>query len=126
MKRFVYCSFQKEGYHSFPEAATSAEFITGDFLDVSHLSHRHMHYFFFKVWVEVSHNNRNIEFIQLRRKIEQLYSSNALELMNKSCEMLAEDLIDTLRGWYPNSDIKVDVSEEGINGALLEYCFSEP
>jgi hypothetical protein len=48
-KTFVYCTFQKEAYHRFPEAATDPAYATGDEYDVSHLAHRHMHYFFFKV-----------------------------------------------------------------------------
>jgi hypothetical protein len=60
---FVYVQFQREGYHCFPEAATDPKYATGDQYDVSHLAYRHMHYFYFKVWVEVVHGNREIEFI---------------------------------------------------------------
>jgi hypothetical protein len=120
-KTFVYTQFQKEGYHAFPEAATDPAFKTGDYLDVSHLGTRHFHYFYFKVWVEVNHLNRDIEFIQLRRWIEKQYSDSVLELNSMSCEMLADQLIDVLAARYPESEIRVDVSEENINGAYSEY-----
>jgi len=120
-KMYVYTQFVKEGYHCFPEAKDHPSLATGDYLDVSHLGDRHFHYFYFKVWVEVNHSNRDIEFIQLRRMIEQEYRGGALEVNHKSCEMLAEDLLEVLKSWYPGVGIKIDVSEENINGALLEY-----
>lgn len=120
-KSFVYCTFQKEGYHLYPGADTNPATATGDDMDVSHLGARHMHYFNFKVWVEVKHANRDIEFIQLRRRIEKQYDSGSLELNGSSCEMMADDLYEVLASWYPGVDIKIDISEEGINGAYIEY-----
>lgn len=121
-KTFVYTTFQKEGYHAFPEAGTEAAYASGDYLDVSHLATRHMHYFNYKVWVEVKHANRSIEFIQLRRWIEARFADGALELNSKSCEMLADDMISLLQSRYGfDVAIRVDVSEEGINGSLVEY-----
>jgi hypothetical protein len=118
---FVYVQFQREGYHCFPEAATDPKYATGDQYDVSHLAYRHMHYFYFKVWVEVVHGNREIEFIQLRRWLESLYGNETLSLDSKSCEMIATDLLTVLREKYPYSAIRIDVSEDNINGALVEY-----
>lgn len=120
-KMYVYTQFVKEGYHFYPEAKHDPKLATGDFMDVSHLGDRHFHYFYFKVWVEVNHSNRDIEFIQLRRRLESLFRDGAMEVNHKSCEMLAEEMVDVLASWYPNSSIKVDVSEENINGAILEY-----
>ena len=116
-KIFVYTQFQKEGYHCFPEADTDTRYKTDDWLDVSHLGSRHMHYFFFKVWVEVSHTNRDIEFIQLRRWLEALYDNKAIELNNQSCEMMCDGLYKRLKDKYPDSEIRIDVSEDNITGA---------
>lgn len=120
-KTFIYATIQKEGYHCFPEAATNSAFATGDKYDVSHLSYKHMHYFFIKVWVEVTHSNRQIEFIQFRRWLEDLYGSGTLDLNSKSCEMIAEDLYGVISKKYPNVEIRIDVSEDNINGALVEF-----
>lgn len=120
-KKFVYVSIQKEGYHCFPEAGTDPQFATGDEYDVSHLAYRHMHYFFIKVWVEVKHTNRHIEFIQMRRWLENLYGTGTLTLNSKSCEMIAEDLYLQLAEKYPDTEIRIDVSEDNINGALVEF-----
>lgn len=120
-KKFVYVSIQKEGYHCFPEAATDPLLATKDEYDVSHLSLRHMHYFFIKVWIEVTHLNRQIEFIQLRRWLNNLYGNGVLDLNSKSCEMIAEDLYLQLANKYPDCDIRIDVSEDNINGAFIEF-----
>jgi len=120
-KTFVYCTFQKEGYHYFPGADINPTYATGDEYDVGHLGLRHMHYFNFKVWVQVTHSNREIEFIQLRRWIENLYKTNSLEMDHQSCEMLAEALFTKLSARYPGMEIRIDISEEGINGAYVEF-----
>jgi hypothetical protein len=120
-KKFIYVQFQKEGYHCFPEAATDPQFKTDDEYDVSHLAHRHMHYFYIKVWLQVTHSNRQVEFIQFRRWLENLYATQSLELNNKSCEMMAEDLYDVIARKYPGCEIRIDISEDNINGAYLEF-----
>jgi hypothetical protein len=120
-KTFVYCTFQKEAYHLFPGADKNPLFATGDEYDVSHLASRHMHYFNFKVWVQVMHQNRQIEFIQLRRWIENLYLNKSLELNHQSCEMISDALYEKLIQKYPDMQIRIDISEEGINGSYTEY-----
>lgn len=125
-KRFVYATIQKEGYHCFPEAASDSRYATGDAYDVSHLAHKHMHYFFIKVWIEVKHTNRDIEFIQMRRWLENLYGTNTLSLDSKSCEMIAEDLYLQIAAKYPQCDVRIDVSEDNINGACLEFNTTGP
>ena len=119
-KQFVFVPFVKEGYHCFPEAATDPQYATGDEMDVSHLGDRHFHYFYFKVWVEVTHTNRDIEFIQLRRWLESLYNDGSLELNNQSCEMISDALHAAVFAKYP-VDIRIEVSEDNINGSYTEY-----
>ena len=120
-KTFVYVTFNKEGYHAYPAALTDPTLATGDQYDVSHLGYRHMHYFYFKVWVAVSHNDRDIEFIQLRRWIESLYDTGALELQNRSCEMMCDELHQIISARFPRTEIRIDISEDNINGSYVEY-----
>jgi hypothetical protein len=121
IKRWIHVTFQKEGIHCYPAAATDPKLATGNWDDVSFLATPHMHYFHFKVSVEVFQNDRDIEFIQFRRWCEKQYSDGTLELNSQSCEMMAEALIDKITENYPGRDIKVSVLEDGINGATLEY-----
>ncbi|MEM5877544.1 MAG: hypothetical protein QXF12_01565 [Candidatus Aenigmatarchaeota archaeon] len=120
-KKYIYVQFQKEGIHCFPEAAYDHRYATGDWDDVSFLANEHFHYFYFKVKIEVFENNREIEFIQFRRWLERLYNQGTLSLKNKSCEMIAEDLLEYLKCEFPNRDITVEVYEDNINGAIVEY-----
>lgn len=120
-KTFVYATFSREGYHAYPAAANDPSLATGDYYDVSHLAHRHMHYFYFKVWVEVTHNDRQIEFIQLRRWLENLYDTRTLELNNMSCEMISDALFTKISEKFPGKEIRIDISEDNINGSYVEY-----
>ena len=118
-KRTIFVTFQKEGIHCYPAAATAPELA-----DVSFLGSPHRHIFHFRVDIEVEHSNRDIEFIQFKRWLEQLYSSGVLELNYKSCEMMAEDLYVQIATRYPERNIKIEISEDGENGAHLEFIAS--
>ena len=86
-KRMIWVTFRKEGIHKYPAASTDAKLKTGDEYDVSFLGYPHRHIFHFTVAIEVFHNDRDIEFIQFKRWLEQLYSSDkgVLSLDYKSC-----------------------------------------
>lgn len=121
IKKFIKVSFQKEGVHFYPEASLDPKLKTGDWDDVSFLGNKHFHYFYFYCTIEVFHDNREIEFIQFRRWLERLYDKGVLELNNKSCEMIAEELLNKIRETYPNRDITVEVFEDNINGSAVQY-----
>ena len=92
--RKIWVSFQKEGIHCYPAAATDPALATGDEYDVSFLGTPHRHIFHFRVSIDVFHNDRDIEFIQFKRWLISLYNgqNSVLELNYKSCEMIADDL----------------------------------
>ena len=48
-KRMIYVTFQKEGIHCYPAAATDINLKTENEYDVSFLSHPHRHIFHFNV-----------------------------------------------------------------------------
>ena len=119
--RWIWVTFQKEGIHCYPAAADSPELATGDWDDVSFLGVPHRHIFHFRVAIKVTHNDRDIEFIQFKRWLERLYSLEVLSLDYKSCEMMSDDLFDNISEKYPGRNIKIEISEDGENGALIEY-----
>lgn len=119
-KRTIWVTFQKEGIHMYPAAAN-----TPALADVSFLGSPHRHIFHFNVSIQVTHNDRDIEFIQFKRWLEGLYSG-VLELNYKSCEMIADDLYEQIASRYPERDITITVSEDGENGATLMYNCFEP
>ena len=120
-KRWIWVTFQKEGIHKYPAALEDPALATGDEYDVSFLGYPHRHIFHFRVAITVTHNDRDIEFIQFKRWLEKLYAEKTLELDYKSCEMMSDDLFDKISEKYPGRDVKIEVSEDGENGALIEY-----
>lgn len=120
-KSFIWVTFQKEGIHRYPAAADDPSLATGDWLDVSFLATPHRHIFHFRVEMEVFHDNRDVEFIQLKRILENQYATGALQLNYKSCEMMARDLYGSLISMYPGRDYVIEVSEDGENGCRIYF-----
>lgn len=118
MKKFIFVTFQKEGIHSYPEAPDV----------VAYLRHPHRHMFHFKVTMEVFHDDREVEFIMFKHEMESLYRNESeslfidqpLQLNNMSCEMLAVNLGKYIEDHYPQRSYRIEVSEDGENGALIE------
>ena len=125
-RRMIFVTFQKEGIHKYPAAATDPSLATGDEYDVSFLATPHRHIFHFNVAIEVFHNDRDIEFIQFKRWLLNLYSQGTLALDYKSCEMLSDDLYEQIAQRYPERDIEITVSEDGENGATIYYNRKQP
>ena len=86
---------QVEGIHHWPEC---------NIKEVDFLKHPHRHIFYICCKKEVSHDDRDVEIIQLKRKIDQ-YILNCYSVVNsttsgnpcnfgaRSCEMLAKELL---------------------------------
>ena len=119
--RTIFVRFQKEGIHKYPAAATDPALATGDEYDVSFLATPHRHIFHFDVAIEVFHNDRDIEFIQFKRWLENQYSQNILQLDYKSCEMISDDLYEVIATRYPDRSVAIQVSEDNENGAHIVY-----
>lgn len=108
----VWVTFQKEGIHCYPAAA--------ELEGVEFLQHPHRHMFHFRAEVEVFHDDREIEFILLKRELSDRYDES-INMNYKSCEMLAQGLLTYLMEKYPKRDITVSVSEDNENGATIVY-----
>jgi hypothetical protein len=121
--KMIWVTFRKEGIHKYPAAATDPNLATGDEYDLSFLANPHRHIFHFRVWLGVTHNDRDVEFIQFKRWLEKLYSSNqsVLSLDHKSCEMMSDELYDTISQKYPGREVWIEVSEDGENGSFIKY-----
>ena len=123
MANMIWCTFRKVGFHHYPDAPK----------DVDFLASRHRHMFHFKVSVEVSHDNREVEFFTLQRWCLEQYEKGELEMDHRSCEMLAKELLAKLAAHpiygriaistavsdlgYTQRQHIVEVSEDGENGA---------
>jgi len=122
-KKMIWVTFALEGMHKYPQALEDPALA-----EVKFLGYPHRHMFHFRVWIQVFHEDRDIEFILFKRWCQSLYTSNnsnlpegILELNNQSCEMLADQLYSKVTDRYPNRDVWVEVSEDGENGCYVEY-----
>lgn len=122
-KRQIWVTWQREGIHKYPAALTDPALA-----DVQFLGYPHRHMFHFRVWIDVFHNDRDLEFIQFKRWCESLYSSDnsVLSLDHKSCEMIADDLYIQIAQRYPGRVVHIEVAEDGENGALIKYELTKP
>ena len=112
----IWVTFQKEGVHKYPAALTDPKL-----KEVEFLGHPHRHMFHFKVWMEVFHDDRDVEFILFKRWLQNLYeTTDALVLDYKSCEMMARELMIKVESMYPQRYIKISVSEDNENGCEIE------
>jgi hypothetical protein len=123
MKVTVIVTMQIEGMHNFPAAKEL-------FPEVGFLADSHRHQFHIKCSKEVTHTDRDVEFIMFKRevlqylhekysiktKIEGLYTGgfNVLFFGPMSCEQIAEDIFTQFECEW------VEVWEDMENGARVE------
>lgn len=110
---WIFVTFQKEGIHCWPDAVSMP--------GVEFLANPHRHMFHFRVEIQVYHDDREIEFILFKRELEKLYTDETLQLDYKSCEMLAAELAKYIIDHYPGRKLKIEISEDGENGAVVYY-----
>lgn len=110
MKSFIWVTLQKENFHKWNNAPKN----------VKYLSYKHRHIFYFKIFIEVKYNDREIEFITFKNYIDSLLDQRFL-WKNKSCEMISDWLYEIIKKQYPNREIRIEVSEDNENGSYKEY-----
>jgi hypothetical protein len=118
-ERMIWVRFQREGIHRYPAALEDPNLD-----DVKFLGYPHRHMFHFCVSIQVTHNDRDIEFIQFKRWLESLYggaNDPVLQLDYKSCEMIADDLYEQISARYPGRKVEISVSEDDENGCTIRY-----
>jgi len=104
----IWIEFSKVGFHYWPGASGKRDY----------LASRHRHTFWIKVTVEVAHDDREVEFHDLRDKAESWWPS-AGELGGQSCEAIAKAILGELQIAYGGRQITVDVSEDREAGATV-------
>lgn len=109
LSKFAVIRFQVEGWHQWPSAPAHRDYLGA--------SHRHL--FHVKASVQVFDNDREIEFHDLLDECKTQFTGG--DMGARSCEDMACDLLEYLRGQYEGRQIKVSVFEDGENGAVVEY-----
>ena len=97
------------GVHSWPEAAGPH----------AYLVHPHRHEFHVTVWVEQFHDDRDVEYLLFKDWLREMCTGG--DMQGRSCEMMARSLrVSTKARWGDHRRVRVEVTEDGENGALIE------
>lgn len=115
LKTFIGIRFDVEGFHNYPDASKNH----GD--RVKFLEQPHRHIFKFNCKKRVNHDNRDEEFILLKREALEyinrtypIFETRVYDFGSLSCEMIATRLLKQF-----DFD-SVEVSEDGENYAVVE------
>ena len=83
--------------------------------EVEYLKHPHRHLFYAVIRFKIDHNNRDIEFINMKSKIDEYINLKYKEknIGAMSCESIAEDILIQF-----NADF-VSIFEDNENGAEI-------
>ena len=128
LKKQIIIRTSFKGTHNWPEASQFAGKEVGFLEDV------HRHTFHLQVELEVSGSDREVEFFvfqgQVDKVIQELYPKEGLVrvLGRRSCETMAEEIIERLRNQYGylHSTITVEAWEDNEVGGRVKSLFTIP
>ena len=90
--------------------------------EVKFLRNEHRHEFHVIVQVEQFHDDREVEYIMLKRWVDEQMDKWPYNRGQSSCEMMADQLLQKLKEEYgQDRQYRIEINEDGENGALLEY-----
>lgn len=90
--------------------------------EVGFLREKHRHEFHVEVKVEQFHDDRDVEYIKLKRKVDEIIDGWPYNLGERSCEMMCDDLHQALSAHIESKrSYVVKVFEDGENGAEVHY-----
>ena len=102
--KYVVVKLQFEGIHRWENCHLDEVFFLKDY---------HRHIFHVELTKKVSHNDRDIEIIKLKRDILEYFGTQPVHLDNQSCEDIAEKLLINFDA------CSVKVLEDNENGAFV-------
>lgn len=101
---------QFEAIHAWPDCPHD---------DVDFLRHPHRHIFHVELKIKVSHDDRELEFIQVKRRLQSFLNWFGKNIGSTSCEMLAKQI-----GQHFSESLlvyMVSVFEDNESGAQIFY-----
>lgn len=110
MTTLIKVKFDFEGFHLYSGAPKEVEFLK--------TLHRHM--FVVYTTVQVFHDDRELEFIMLKRKLQKMVVKTYPKKIVGSCEMVAKDIYSYIKNTYGNHRyVRVEVYEDDENGGIV-------
>ena len=109
----IFVTTQFEALHSWSDAPQSESFLRN--------SHRHQ--FKVRLQIQVTGDDREIEFFALKKKLDKTIEATINKNDAGSCEQIARRIIKGLGNIYfdlTGRKIVCEVSEDGENGAIVE------
>lgn len=106
----VWSKVKVVGFHRWPEAPANRDYLRS----------RHRHEFNITAYVRVGHNDRDVEFHDLRDLILEWWGFGDNELGRMSCEDIAVQVQKHLHD-HGLTVTCVEVSEDGYDGAVLRW-----
>lgn len=103
MTTYVWVTTQFVGFHRWKDAPEEVKF----------LRDYHRHIFHVKLAVQVTHNNRQVEFFTLKKELDTFLELYKDQYFEESCEMIAQTLLKRFGARI------VNVSEDNENGATV-------
>lgn len=111
-KSYIMVKHQYEGFHSYAGAPPEVKF----------LADTHRHLFKVDVTIEVGHDDREIEFMMVQRRLKTAFPDRSPQAELGSCEQQAKRIIEFLRKLYGDGrTYMVKVSEDGENAGLVQW-----
>jgi len=111
MSNFIWVTAEKDMIHKYSNAPD----------EVSFLRNEHRHNFKFKVFIEIFHNDRDMEFLLFQKFVKEIIFKLNRQAGNNSCEMMANHIHTFIIKKYPNRKIIIEVSEDGENGVIMNF-----
>lgn len=115
--KFIYVTTDFYALHCYPNAPDEVYF----------LRNMHRHKFFVTCKIQVFHNDRDLEFIMVKNRINDFIKNNLLERtdISVSCETISEFLFDWIKTTYGNNrKVFVGVSEDNENGSEITDIYT--
>lgn len=109
---FIKVKTSFEGVHKYPQAPE----------EVKHLRQEHRHTFVVTVQIEVKHLDRELEFFMVKDYIDRLHKEGIIDFNFMSCEMINDELYNTLVNKYGSDRFYIiETSEDGQRSAISYY-----
>lgn len=111
-KTYIKVRTQFEGFHFYPNAGE---------IDprIKFLESEHRHIFKVELKMSVTHLDREVEFFLCKWDLEDIIKAGNQN--NKSCEMIATDLLDRMKIIYGEREYEITVSEDGESDGIVHY-----
>lgn len=112
-KTFIKVRTEFEGFHFYPAAGAIDS-------RIKFLENEHRHIFKVDVKISVTHLDRELEFFLVKWALQEFIKAGNQN--HKSCEMIAEDILENhLIPTYGNRYYEISVSEDGESDGIIEF-----